>query len=144
MHDSLPLQLFSTSTLAVIFRDDLRVKFLMAPWCLLAASLIHPEIPTRTRVELLEIGVWFLFFYWPLKSVFDDSPDVLEKITEGREASLYRMSQLLDALNTFVSLIMLLRDASSPVCLNRFGTESLEHTFVKARIRCRDVKQCRK
>jgi hypothetical protein len=68
-----------------------------------------------------------------------DSPGLIEKTTEGREASLYRMNQLLDGLNTFVSLIVLLCDASSPVCLNRLGTGPQGHTFGKARIRCRNV-----
>jgi hypothetical protein len=62
MHDSLPLQLFSTATLAVIFRDDLRAEFSMAPWCLLAATLTLPEITARTRVELLETDLGFCFF----------------------------------------------------------------------------------
>jgi hypothetical protein len=139
MHDSLTLQLFSTSPLVVIFRDDLRVEFSIAPWCLLATALTLPEITTRTWIELLEIGFWFLFFYWQLKSVLGDSPGVIEIIIEGREAILYRMSQLLDTLNAFLSLIVLLRDASGPVCLNRLGTVSLEHTFGKASIRYRDV-----
>jgi hypothetical protein len=39
IHNSLPLQLFSTSTLAVIFRDVLRAEFSMASWCLLLAAL---------------------------------------------------------------------------------------------------------
>jgi hypothetical protein len=63
-----------------------------------------------------------------------DSPGVIKKITEGREASLYGMSQLLDALNTFALLIVLLREASNPVCLNPLGTEPLGHTLGKARI----------
>jgi hypothetical protein len=32
---------------------------------------------------LFEIGFWFLFFDWRLKSVLGDSPGVIEKITEG-------------------------------------------------------------
>jgi hypothetical protein len=68
--------------------------------------------------------------------VLGDSPRVIEKITKGREASLCQMNQVLDALNTFVSLIVLLRDASSQVCLNRLRTGPLGHTFGKARIQC--------
>jgi hypothetical protein len=49
------------------------------------------------------------------------------------------MSQLLDVLNTFVLLIVLLRDASSSVCLHRWGTGPLGHTFSTARIRGRGV-----
>jgi hypothetical protein len=111
----------------------------MAPWCLLAGTLTLPEITARTRVELLEIGFWFLFFHWQLKSVLGDSPGVIKKITEGHETSLHQMSQLLDALNTFVSLIVLLRGASNPVWLNRLGTGPLGHTFEKARIRYRNI-----
>jgi hypothetical protein len=56
MHDFLLLRLFSTYTLAVIFRNDLRAEFSMAPWCLLAAARAHPEITAGPWVQLLEIG----------------------------------------------------------------------------------------
>jgi hypothetical protein len=61
MHDSLPLQLSSSSTLAIIFRNDLRAEFSMTPWCPLAAVLTLPEITARTRVALLDIGFGFCF-----------------------------------------------------------------------------------
>jgi hypothetical protein len=112
-YDSLPPQLFSTSTLTVIFRDDLPVESSMGPWCPLPAALTLPEITAQTRVELLEIDFCFLPFYWGLKFVLGDSPGVIEQISEACEASLHRMSEFLDVLNRFVSLTMLLRDASS-------------------------------
>jgi hypothetical protein len=62
MHGSLPLQLFSTSTLTVIFRDDLPAGFSVAPWRLLAAALTLAEIAARTRVDLFEIGFGFCSF----------------------------------------------------------------------------------
>jgi hypothetical protein len=55
MYDFLPLQLFSTSTLAVIFRDDLSVGFSMAPRCPLAVVLTISEITARAWVELLSV-----------------------------------------------------------------------------------------
>jgi hypothetical protein len=61
MHGSFPLQLFSTSTLALIFREDLRAEFSMAPWCVLTAPLTLPEITARTQAELLEIRFGFCF-----------------------------------------------------------------------------------
>jgi heme/copper-type cytochrome/quinol oxidase subunit 2 len=95
--------------LAVIFPDDLRAEFSMAPCCLFAAVLTLPEITGRIQVDLLEIGFWFLFiflfiflfmflllfFHWRLKSVPGDAPGIIEKITEGCEANLYRMNHSL-------------------------------------------------
>jgi hypothetical protein len=86
MHDSLPLKLFSPETLAVIFRNNFDPEFAMAPWCLLTASLTIREISTRTRVELLEIGFLFLYFYWRLRSHLSDPPRVVEKVAEGHKA----------------------------------------------------------
>jgi hypothetical protein len=59
MHDSLPLELFSPRTLAVILRDNLQTEYMLAPWCLLTVALTLSSINTRTRVDLLEIGLCF-------------------------------------------------------------------------------------
>jgi hypothetical protein len=139
MHDSLPLQLFSPFTLSMIFQDHSGPEYVMAPWCLLSAALTILDISTRTRVELLETGFWFLYFHWRLKVRLGHPKGVVEKMTEGRNASLYRSEQLRDALNTFVALIVILRSSSHPICLNRIGSNPLEHAFGKARTRCRDV-----
>jgi hypothetical protein len=60
MHDPLPLELLSPRTLAVILRDNLQTELVLAPWCLLTAALTLLAISMRTRVDLLEIGFWFL------------------------------------------------------------------------------------
>jgi hypothetical protein len=139
MHDALPVQLFSPLTLSLIFRDNLSSEFIMAPWCLLTAGLTLSGISTRTRIELLEVGFWVLYIYWRLKSCFGYPTGVIERITEGREAALYRSDQLRDALNTFMALILVIRGSSHHLCLNRLGSNPLEHAFGKARTRCRDV-----
>jgi hypothetical protein len=64
---------------------------------------------------------------------------VTEKITEGREASLYRFGQLSDALNTIIPLILVVRLSSGPLCLNRLGSNPLEHCFGRTRTQCHDV-----
>jgi hypothetical protein len=139
MHDSLPLELFSPETLTVILRDHLQTEFMLAPWCLLTAALTLSTISTRTPVDLLEIGFWFLYYYWGLRLHFGDPLGVIEKITIGRRASIYRAQQIRDALNTFVSFVTILRNSDRLLCLDRVRTNPLEHMFGKARMCCRDV-----
>jgi hypothetical protein len=69
---------------------------------------------------------------------------MIEKITIGRRANTFSAQQIRDALNTFVSLITILRNSNRLFCLGRVGTTRLEHTFVKARMRCRDVNTMKK
>jgi hypothetical protein len=64
-------------------------------------------------------------------------PDTTERIKPNKYASLYTTDQLRHALNTFYTLIVGLRNSSCPVCLNRLGSNPLEHLFGKARLRCR-------
>jgi hypothetical protein len=144
MHDSLPLRLFSPLTLSVIFQQNWLPEFAMAPWCLLTAALTIPDLSTRTRIELLEVGFWFLYFYSRLRSRFRDPPGVIETVREGRRVSLYGTGQIRDALNTFIALIVILRGSASTISLNRLGSGPLEHAFGKARTRCRDVNTMQK
>jgi hypothetical protein len=94
MHDSLPLELFSTRTLALILRDNLQTEFMLVPWCLLAAELTLSTMSTRIRVDLLEIGFWFLCYYWRLRLHFGDPLGMIEKITIGRQASILCEQQI--------------------------------------------------
>jgi hypothetical protein len=55
-------------SLSVIFRDNLRPEYAMAPWCLLTAALTLSALSTHAWVEWIEIGFWFLYFYWRLSS----------------------------------------------------------------------------
>jgi hypothetical protein len=45
---------------------------MFAPWRLLTAALTLPTISTRTRVDLLEIGLWFLYYSSRLRAHFRD------------------------------------------------------------------------
>jgi hypothetical protein len=78
MHDSLHLEQFSPRTLTVILRDNLQTEFMLAPWCVLAAALTLSTISTRTRVDLLEIGFWFLYYYSRLRLHFGDPLAAME------------------------------------------------------------------
>jgi hypothetical protein len=66
-------------------------------------------------------------------SRFLSTPPKMEK------ASLYTNNQIRDALNTFMALILVMRNSRVPFCINRLGDNPLEHAFGFGRIRCHDV-----
>jgi hypothetical protein len=73
-----------------------------------------------------------------MKKCFDKMVGIVEAIT-GVHPTLYLAEQLDHALNTFHSLISLLRSSKTRICLNRVGCNPVEHLFGKGRIRCKDV-----
>jgi hypothetical protein len=165
MHDSLPLELFSAKTLVYILcakdgadgdglgeltpERGLRGEGIMLPWCLLVAALTMPGISTQTRIQLLEIGFWILYFYAYPPPPTPPSPhgehpqpswqDMAPRRAAAQQNSLFTNNQIRDSLNTFVALIIVMSNSSEPFCINRLGSNPLEHVFGFARIRCHDV-----
>jgi hypothetical protein len=139
MHDSLPLELFSPVTFAYILEHEMTSEMVLAPWCLLTAALTVPGFNTKTRCHLLEIGFWFLFYYDRLLAAYKHPRGVTSKITEGNMATLYTPDQLRDGINTFFSLITLIRTSPTAVKLDHLGSGPLEHAFGQGRIRCHDI-----
>jgi hypothetical protein len=92
---------------------------------------------TRSRAGFLEIGFWILCHCKAMK-VHDHLMGIVEVIT-GDRPTLYLAEQLDHALNTFHTLISLLRNSKIRICLNRVGSNPVEHLFGKGRIRCKDV-----
>jgi hypothetical protein len=138
MHDSLPLGLFSVKTLGDILRTKKPPELLMVPWCLLNVSLTLPGLNTRSRAGFLEVGFWILCHCKYMKRHCDKRVGIVEVIT-GDNPTLYLAEQLDHALNTFHTLISLLRNSKIRICLNRVGSNPVEHLFGKGRIRCKDV-----
>jgi hypothetical protein len=101
---------------------------------------------TKTRIDFLEIGFWFLFLYRAHLEVFGYLEGVVESRKAGKTPSLYTRRQLCHALNTFVSLIIILFTSgeNEVLSLDRLGSGSLEHFFGRARIRCYDVNTMKK
>jgi hypothetical protein len=144
MHDSLPLELFSLKTLGYILYHPVVGETMMVPWCLLVVALTSDDLSTEARLEILEVGFWVLFLY-EYPDVIPEPPNnsavplLRPKRCGDDKHSLYTDWQFRDALNTFMSLIILIDVSWYTFCLNRFGSNPLEHAFGHARIRCRDV-----
>jgi hypothetical protein len=143
MHDSLPLELFSSKTLDAIMTAQDSTELLMVPWCLLNVALTHPGINTKTRGGYLEVGFWILVHTRGMKEACDARCGIVEAIT-GTSASLYLGEQLDHALNTFHALIRRLRSSTTRICLNRVGSNPLEHSFGKGRVRCKEINTMKK
>jgi hypothetical protein len=139
MHDSLPLCLCSATTFSTILRRGQGPEFVMAPWCLFTTALILKAQSTRTRAALLAIGFWCLFIYRNHLKLFSYPPSVTQRKADGKIAGMYTAQQLRDALNTFITLVVILKHSVDPVCLNRLESVPFEHAFGRTHIRCRDV-----
>jgi hypothetical protein len=57
---------------------------------------------------------------------------------------MYTDKQLFHALNIFTALISIIRTSDGALRLNRLGSNSLEHAFGSARVRCHDVNTMKK
>jgi hypothetical protein len=139
MHDSLPLQLFSVKTLGYILRGHKPAELLMIPWSLLNVALTVPHINTRSRAGFLEVGFWVLCHCKHMRKTYDGWFAVQDTLSSSGHPALYLEEQLDHALNTFHSLISILRNSRTRICLNRVGSNPVEHLFGKGRVRCKDV-----
>jgi hypothetical protein len=88
---------------------------------------------------MFELAFWVLYFYQKLLENARLPPEIKEKIRGCWYTTLYTRQQIRDALNTLYALIVILRNLDAPACLNRIGSNPLEHAFGKARLRCRDI-----
>jgi hypothetical protein len=144
MHDSLPLEMFSLKTLGYILYNPVVGETMMVPWCLLVVPLTLDGLSTEARLEILEVGFWMLVLYED-PDLIPDPPNSLgitllrPKRCAHDAHSLFTDCQFRDACNTFLALIVLILFLGYTFCLNRFGSNPLEHAFGHARIRCRDV-----
>jgi hypothetical protein len=110
----------------------------------LTSALTVLDFDTKTICNLLETG----YFSWKLREKLLTKrglpPGATQIITAGSLSSLYTIHQLGDPLNTFMSLISIIRKSSTPISLGNLGTDPLEHSFGQARVRCRDVNRMNK
>jgi hypothetical protein len=137
MYDSLALELFSQASPHQIFNDCMpQAFFAFFPWCFLVAGLTSYNFSTKTGCDIFETAFWLLYFYRIILVRYP--PDTSEMITPNKYTSLYTIDELRRALSTFYTLIVVLRNLSCPVYLNRLGSNPLEHLFGKARLRCRN------
>jgi hypothetical protein len=93
----------------------------------------------KKRCDLLETGYWVLELYEELLTKIGLPLGVTQKIFPGGFASPYSEDQFRDGLNTFMSLISIIRESPTAVFLSHLGSDPLEHVFCQARVRCRDV-----
>jgi hypothetical protein len=127
MHDSLPLEMFSYRTLKWVAHDGDGAEIMIVRWRILVVALTFHDLSTRTCVELLEIGFWMLCRYAnppPVRGGADDSEihAWLPRRAANEKDSFDMNAQIRDAMNTFMALMILIRHADGPFCLNRRGS----------------------
>jgi hypothetical protein len=139
MHDLFPLHLFSPMTFPFVLSREYTPELVLSPWCLLTAALTLVGFNTKTRCDLLETGYWFLELYEELLTKVGLPLGVTQKISPGGFASRCSKDQLHNGLNTFMSLMSIIRESPTAAFLSHLGSDPLEHAFGQARACCRDV-----
>jgi hypothetical protein len=91
----------------------------------LTFALTVAAFKTNTRCDLLETGYSFLKLYGKLLTKSGLPSGVTQTMTAGSLSSLYATHQLGDALNTFMSLISIIRESSTPISLGNVGIDPL-------------------
>jgi hypothetical protein len=139
MHDSLPLELFSLTTLRHILENPIVGETMLAPWCFLVIALTALNLSTTERRDLLEAGFWMLVLYENPDLVPDPRsiPDIQvihPKRNPHNERSLYTNEQLRDALNTSIAPITLIeildgQSVSIDSEVTLWGTRSVRLAF---------------
>jgi hypothetical protein len=143
MHDSLLLELFSPKSPSDILFPGNHVvgEVLIAPSCLLVSAQTLSGTSTQTRIELLEITFWMPFIYTGPMEPVDNDPSrfpwlaFLPRWSQQQADSLHTNAHIRDAQNTFVALLDIISNSNRPFCLNRIGSNPLEHAFGSARIK---------
>jgi hypothetical protein len=144
MYDLLPLYLFSPMTFIFTLSREYTLELVLSPWCLLTAELTLVGFNTKTQCDLLETVYWFLELYEELLTKVGLPFGVTQKISPGGFASLYSKDELRDGLNTFMSLISIIRESPITIFPSHLGSDPLEYAFSQMRVRCRDVNAIKK
>jgi hypothetical protein len=121
MHDLLPLYLLSPLTFTFILSREYTPELVLSPWCLLTAALTLVGFNTKTRCDLLETGYWSLDLYKELLTKVALPLGVTQKIYPSGFATLYSKDQLRNGLNTFLSLISIIRESRTTIFLSHLG-----------------------
>jgi hypothetical protein len=139
MHDLLQLYLFSPMTFTFILSRQYTPELMLNPWCLLTAALTLVGFNTKTKYDLTETGYRFLGLYEELLTKVGLPVGVTQKIFPGGFTGLYSKGQLRDGLNTFMSLISIIRESPTAISVSHLLSDPLDHAFGQALVHCRDV-----
>jgi hypothetical protein len=140
MHDSLWLQDFSRKTILAAFGHLWKIELsVIFPWLLLASALTTKGVFPRARCNAFEITFLYSLFSGELMKTAKLPPDMKERIGQSRSATSFTGQQIWDTLNMLCSFIVIVRNAPSPIRLNRIDGNRLEHIFEQTRLRCRDL-----
>jgi hypothetical protein len=127
------------SSLAIMWLERLDCAFV-----LLISALTLSDKSTHTRIDLLEIDFCMLSIYAEPMEPVDGDPAwsaFLPRRSQRQFDSLYINVHIRDALNTFVALLDIMSNSDRRFCLNRIGSNPLEHAFGSARVKCREVQR---
>lgn len=135
MHDSLPLALFTTNVFLQALKIDSVLAAYLLPGVILNTALSNPNLTRQERIELLTIGYYYMvqFHYY--------SEECLGEGVVRRGNSevniLFDRQLTMHLLNDFRALVFILtKYPEMPICLNRLGSNPLEHCFGVLRTQC--------
>ena len=139
MHDELATRLFSLSTLASLFqRRNLTELTYFLPICLLSASLHENNLGTEERVNLLEVGFYYMMSYYNMLS--DHPIPLTQRKTKGNQhVCPFDLTFVREYCNTVCSILKVLYRSNDTIGLNRIGSNPVEHLFGLIRMKSHSV-----
>lgn len=133
MHDDLPLKLFDLKVFKLLEElENYPLCSYFIPYTLLILSLSNDSLSMDDRVDFIEIISYYMDFYMKMTEKVENlSP---QKSNQSR-IIMFDNQMIDDVISTCVSINSFLALFSGNICLNRLGTNALEHHFGLMRLK---------
>ena len=144
MKDDLPLRLFSFKNFMLLYENmewENNPAAFFLPCSLLIEAINSKILTIDERVDFLEIVFHYLKFYKQLLETVPNNQRYPQKCKNTGNikcyATFFDNSFIDDVLSTIISIDSFINSFVGEVCLNRIGTNPLEHHFGLLRIKCK-------
>lgn len=133
MHDDLPLKLFDIKVFQLLEEMGIySTSSYYLPYTLLILSISNENITIDDRVDFLEIISYYMNFY---KQLTKSVKNVCPQKSNNSCIIMFDNQMIDDLISTCVSINSFIELFSGSICLNRLGTNALEHHFGLMRLK---------
>ena len=138
MKDDYPLKLFDITKFSLLyFTEQLDLAAYFLPFSLLITALDSPVITIDERVDFLEISAFYLQLYRKIIEKIPLNERGLQKSKNSKQCLMFDNNLIDDYLATIITIDSIINRYNGLLCLNRIGTNPLEHHFGLLRTRAK-------
>ena len=141
MHDSLPLTLFSMTSLKRLFElRNIGALAYFTPWCLFISAMESEDLDVNRAFDFISIALYYLMYYYLSYQKNYQSISYLASENKTNSKSMIIMFDkklLIESINSLYSILAFLCTENHEINTGRIGSTPLEHTFGKARIKAK-------